>query len=162
MLQAAHRLRVKGLSFHLKIIGDGPERLALEAQARALNLDDCVTFMGYLSQPALERTLANTLAVIMPSLAGEVFGLVALERMMEGRVVIISAIGALDEVVGDVGLKFPPGDTEGLAKCMAEVIANPSLVREVGQRARERAKQFFGLERMIGEHLQAYEELLKP
>jgi Glycosyltransferase len=124
LLQAAHRLKSRGLTFNLKIIGDGPERTALGSQANDLGLDDCITFMGYLPQKELEETLADVAVIVMPSLNGETFGLVAAENMMLGRLVIVSDIGVLSEVVGDTGLKFPPGDVDGLAECMQKCWKN--------------------------------------
>ena len=160
LLQAARRLKDKGLKFRLKIIGEGPERSRLEAQAEALRLQDDVTFLGYLPPVELEETLAEAMAVVVPSLSGEVFGLVAAENMMDGRLLIASDIGALAEVVGDAGLRFPPGDAERLADCMQEVLESPELRAELGRKARERAVRLFALGRMVQEHRLLYRRLI--
>ena len=55
----------------------------------------------------------------MPSL-GEIFGLVALENMLRKKVMIVSEIGSLTEVIGDTGLTFPAGDATALAGCFGE------------------------------------------
>ena len=67
----------------------------------------------------------------MPSLGGEVFGLVAAENRW-GRCVIASDIGALAEVLGDAGMKFPTGDAEGLARCMEKYYCRASARRKDG------------------------------
>ncbi len=160
LLQAAHRLRAGGLDFHIKIIGRGPERANLESQVKALGLNDYVTFMGYLNQQELDQALADVAVIVMPSLAGETFGLVAAENMMCGRLMVVSNDGALSEVVGDTRLKFQPGDSEGLAGCLQMVLENPKLMTELRVEARKRALQFFRQERMVEDHLSLYGGIL--
>lgn len=160
LLEAAQRLKEKGLVFQLKIIGDGPERRNLEARTGALQLEDRVTFLGHLPPGKLEETLAQARAIVVPSLGGEVFGLVAAENMMRGRLLIVSEIGALAEVVGDAGLRFSPGDVEGLAGCMQRVLESPELVAEFGRKAWERAAHLFAQERMVEDHKSVYREVV--
>jgi len=144
------------LPFRLKIIGDGPERRALEEQTRVLKLTDRVDFLGYLPVADLKRALADVVAVVVPSLAGEVFGLALLEQMQEGRILIVSNIAPFDEVLGNAGMRFSPGDSSELAQRMMQVIANPSLIETLGVRARLRATETFGLEEMMQAHLALY------
>jgi glycosyltransferase involved in cell wall biosynthesis len=89
----------------------------------------------------------------------ETAGLAAIEQMMRGRLVIASAVGGLDEIVGDGGLKFAPGDAHGLADCMRTVLEDRSVIDSYGRRARERALQLFVRDRMIQEHALAYREV---
>jgi len=159
LLRAAERLKTKGLAFRVKFIGDGPERSHLEAQAEALQLTDRVTFLGYVPRGALEQTLAEATAIVMPSLGGEVFGLVAAENMMRGHLLIVSDLGALTEVVGDAGLRFPPGDVDVLTGRLRQALESPGLVKVRRQQAGERGTQLFSEERMIGEHLALYRRL---
>jgi glycogen(starch) synthase len=159
LVEAAGKLREQGCGFLLKIIGDGPERGRLREMASARGLDGSVEFLGSLPDEQLDEELAGARAVIVPSLAGEVFGMVALEQMMRGRAVIVSDLGALREVVGDAGLSFPAGNAAALADCLSKVIAEPELARRLGERGRERAKKEFGEEEMIGRHLRLYKEL---
>src|SRR5258708_25839585 len=79
LLQAAHLLG--DCEFQLHIIGDGPERSRLEKEMRSLNLERRVCFLGRLAPNEMEQVLATAKAVVIPSLGGEVFGLVALENM---------------------------------------------------------------------------------
>jgi len=160
LLRAAYRLRTEGLSFRVKIVGDGPERPRLEALRDALGLRDCVAFEGYLPDPTLDQDLADAVGVIVPSLAGEGFGLVAAEQMIRGRLVIAADTGGLGEVVGDAGLKFAVGDASSLAERMREVLEAPRLMVEFQQKARQRAVSLFGEERMVAEHFAVYEQVL--
>jgi glycosyltransferase involved in cell wall biosynthesis len=81
--------------------------------------------------------------------------------MRRGRIVIVSDIGALAEVVGDSGLKFPPGDANALARCMETAMTDPSLAERLGQKASYRIAQYFAVDSMANEHLRVYEELYR-
>ena len=156
LLQAAEQLRREGLQFRLKIIGDGPEREALKSQAAAL--EGCVEFLGPVPHDRQAEALSGIGTVVMPSQSGEAFGLVAAENMLRGKLLIISDIGSLREVVGDIGLIFPAGDAAALASCMRQVLESPSLASSLGSTARDRAIQVFSLEGMIQAHLLLYGE----
>jgi len=158
LLQAVHQL--PGCQFRLNIIGDGPERARLEADVRSLGLEERVSFRGYLPANEVELALAAARAVVMPSLGGEVFGLVALENMLRKKAVIVSEIGALTEVVGDAGLTFPIGDAPALAGCLRRVLQSENFSEEMGARAISRARSLFTPERMANDHLVLYRQLL--
>ena len=156
LIQAARWLRDQGHDFHLKLIGDGPERENLEAAVTAFGLRQHVMFTGFMTGVRLEEVLNDAIAVVIPSIWEETAGLAAIEQMFRGRVVIVSDIGGLGEVVGNAGLKSVPGDAETLANCMKQVIERPDIVSEFGQRARLRALNCFGLERMVNAHMEIY------
>ena len=156
LLEAACQLRNEGRKFHLKILGDGPEFNSMKAQAAGL--DDHVEFLGRVADDRLDESLSDVVAVVMPSLAGEVFGLVAAENMLRGKLLIVSNIGALAEVVGDTGLVFPAGDAAALALCMRRVLDDPSLAASLGSAARLRAMQMFNRDSMIQQHVSLYRE----
>lgn len=159
LLRAACDLKAEGLRFRLKIIGDGPERGRLEGFARVHGLEG-VEFLGRLPGEAVEQELLEVSAILMPSLGGEVFGLVALENMMRGKLVIVSDIGALAEVVGDAGLVCPAGDVDAWAGRMREAIRNPTSCKELGDRARKRALALFSLDHMIAGHIRVYRDAM--
>jgi glycosyltransferase involved in cell wall biosynthesis len=160
LLEAAQRLKAKGLEFKVKIAGQGPDRGLLEDFSRELGLQNCVEFLGYVSPEALSEVLSNASAVVMPSLAGEVFGLSAAENMSNGKLVIASDLGSLSEVIGDSGMIFPAGDSVALGHRMEEVIANPDTIRRLGRAAHERIAERFALESMIKDHYVLYRRLL--
>jgi glycosyltransferase involved in cell wall biosynthesis len=159
LIEAAQQVKATGAKFRVVIIGQGPDRVTLEKLVQDRDLEDWVQFRGYVPAGELQENLAKATAIVMPSIAGEVFGLSAAENMQYGRLLIVSDIGALAEVVGDAGMKFAPGDAAGLARCMESAIANPSFGDELRLRASRRIAQFFGLDQMIRDHLRCYEEL---
>jgi glycosyltransferase involved in cell wall biosynthesis len=160
LLQAARQISAEGFKYRLKIIGDGPESELLQQQAASLGLGDSVQFLGYVPPARLESHLAEVATVVMPSLAGEVFGLVAAENMLCGRLLVAADVGALREVIGDAGLLFAPGDSKSLAACLRRVLAEPGLAEDLGKKARQRALDLFGEEQMIAEHFFVYRQLL--
>ena len=165
LLQAAACLKDGGDCFRLKFVGDGPERKHLDGLVDHLGLRDCVTFTGYLSGDQLENAMRDVLAVIMPSIWEETAGLAAIEQMMRGRLVIAADVGGLAEIVDDAGLKFAPGDWQGLAARIRQVVHDPSLVLSLGSAARARALRLFNRDGMIHAHFSLYREaatLLEP
>jgi glycogen(starch) synthase len=159
LLEAAQQVRAQGLRFQIKVIGDGPDRQSLESQIAEMGLTENVQFLGYVSAGDLEKHLADVSTIVMPSLAGEVFGLVAAENMARGKLVIASDSGALSEVIADAGLTFPPGDVSGLARCMKQVLQDETLPAKLGSAARTRAANEFNERRMLERHLNIYSEV---
>ncbi|MDP9177250.1 MAG: glycosyltransferase family 4 protein [Gemmatimonadota bacterium] len=108
---------------HLRIVGDGPERAALEDLVDALDIGDSVEFAGKVARDRVEAELANAWAVVAPSLWAEPFGLIALEATVRGVPVIASATGGFAELVEDNvnGLLFPNGNERALTECIRAV-----------------------------------------
>jgi glycosyltransferase involved in cell wall biosynthesis len=156
LLQAAQKLMSEGRQFEVRLIGDGPERPKLTAAIGREHLESFVRVTGYLSGAALADALRDVRVVVMPSLWEETAGLAAIEQMMRGRLVIVSDIGGLGEIVGEAGLRFTPGNTDALADCMRKVLQNPSLIESYGRKARDRALRLFMHRRMIEEHARVY------
>src|ERR1700735_516153 len=158
LVEASGLLKARNREFQVKIIGDGPERQELERLVKDLGVESHVRFLGFVSTELLEENLKEATAVVMPSLGGEVFGLVAGENMQMGRLVIASDIGALSEVLGDAGMTFATEDAEALARSMESIIAHPLLKEQVGQKAFERIAEVFTADLMVTNHMRVYRE----
>lgn len=158
LLSAAKRLAAEGYEFRIKIIGDGAELDGLKVDAAGL--DGRIEFLGHLPLSDLENALSDVRTIVMPSLGGEVFGLVAAENMARGKMLIVSRIGALEEVVGNTGLVCEAGKEDDLAARMRETLGAPERTRLLGIAARDRAQSLFTSARMIGEHVRLYERIL--
>ncbi len=159
LLYASRELQDKGFEFKVVIIGDGPERKHLEALSAALALKD-VEFAGQVSDADAQMLTRDALAVVIPSVAGEVFGLVAAENMMLGHAVVVPDQGALAEIVGKNGLKFTPGDVTSLAYCMEYLLRSPSASNELGARARCYSLGRFRAAEMTHCHLKLYQRVV--
>jgi glycosyltransferase involved in cell wall biosynthesis len=159
LIEAARQLHQQGRVFSLRIIGDGPERGALEALATRSGLHSRIHFDGKLSHDALASAWQHADALIAPSLGGEVFGMTPLEAMSRGLPVIASNLGSFAEVLGDAGMSFRAGDANSLAEKMAELMDDPSLRSSLGAAARLRAMHRFSISRMVEDHARVYERL---
>lgn len=159
LLKAAHALRNEGFRIRINIVGRGPEREVLEKLSKDLDLENHVRFLGYASAGQLREILASTSAVVVPSLAGEVFGLVVLENMLRSRCLIVSDIPSFRELISDTGLLFQAGNASALASCMRQIVETPSLGVSFGLAARNRAVKLFSLESMLQEHVSVYRKL---
>jgi glycosyltransferase involved in cell wall biosynthesis len=160
LLGAAGKLASRGYDFRLKIIGDGPERTKLKEITDHYGLRDQTLFLGSLQGETLQQALKGVCAAIMPSIWEDVAPLTAIEHMIQGRLLIASDIGGLGELVDGVGLKFQPGDTDGLTWCLQRVLDEPHLPAVLGERSRRRALELFSEKRMVKDHLSLYSDLI--
>jgi len=161
LFEAARILRRQEKTFELLIIGDGPERASLEQFAREAHLDAQVRFVGRLDGAQADAALTQSSVVVVPSLGGEVFGLVVAENMLRALPVVASDLGAFVEVLGDAGFTFRTGDAAALAAALSRLLDDPSLATRLGHRARERALDFCSRERMLESHANVYRRILK-
>ncbi|MFO7957705.1 MAG: glycosyltransferase family 4 protein [Candidatus Brocadiia bacterium] len=142
------------------IVGDGPLRRRLEAQAESMGLGRAVRFPGYREDIA-RITWAYDVAVL-PSVSGETFGWALAEAMACSVPCVGSTLGPIAEVIdeGRTGLLAPVGDSEGLAGCIVRLLENPELRRRFGEAGRRRVEQKFTLRRMLDETFALYDGLL--
>jgi glycosyltransferase involved in cell wall biosynthesis len=138
------------------IVGDGPLRPALEQQARSLGLEGRCRFVGHRTDT---RDVLAALDVAALCSFSEGMSNSLLEAMACGCPVAASAIPANAEVVldRDTGLLFAPGDADGCARCLRELLGEDDLAAEMGRRGRERVKHSFSLERRVAAELDLYE-----
>jgi len=156
LVKASSLLKKRGRSFQVKIIGDGPERPALEALAKKLNVSGEVQFIGFKKDQELAAILETPCVLIMPSVCQDVAPFAPLEHMIRARPIIASDIGGLSEEVGEAGLKFPPGDTKALADQMERLLLDPVLAERLGNKGRERVLESYTSQQMI----RGYRDLL--
>jgi glycogen synthase len=161
LLDAAFLLKNQHRLFQLIIVGDGPERAALEDHARELSLLEQVQFSGRLPQRQVNALLDGAQIVVVPSLGGEVFGMVVAESMLRGFPVVASDLGAFVEILGGTGKMFRTGDAADLALRLAEVFDDPGSARQLGEAAHRRVVDFFSLSRMIDGHANIYRRFLR-
>jgi glycosyltransferase involved in cell wall biosynthesis len=141
------------------LAGEGPERPALEAQAKALGLDDRVMFLGFRDDVC--DLLASCDLFVLPSLF-EGLPLSVLEAMAAGKPVVATAIGGTDEAVvrGETGLLVPPAAPSALAEAIRTILSDPVLSRRFGTAGRARVQQAFSAETMVRRITAIYDELL--
>ena len=132
--------------WRLTLIGDGPERAGLEAQAQALNLSDRITFAGYRSQDAVAQALSRADLFVLPSFA-EGVPVVLMEAMAAGVPVVTTQIAGIPELVaqGDSGLLVPPGNAQALQDAIGTLLADPVRRKAMGETGRARVAAEFNI-----------------
>lgn len=158
LLRAAARLRDTGTQLHVVLVGDGPERDALQRLTAELGLADLVTFTGRLpNHPNLHHMF--DISVLCSDSEGMSNSL--LEAMAAGRPVVATRVGALADAVveGENGALVPPGDDAALADALGRLVADPGLAARMGRRAHERARQQHSPGAAIGALESLYREL---
>ena len=121
--------------FPLRIAGDGP--LGPDAKHRARELSEIV-WLGRVSREKVMKELVCSLALIVPSISYETFGLTIIEAFANGTPVIASRLGAMEELIeeGQTGLLFEPGNPMDLAEKVRWAAQNPQEMRRMGEAAR--------------------------
>jgi glycosyltransferase involved in cell wall biosynthesis len=140
----------------LAVVGDGPLRGELEAQARALGLlgDPRFAFLPF-SPPSARHLRAVDVAVLSSS--WEALPIAALEALSCGVPQVATAVGGTPEAVTpDVGLLVPPADPGALGAAIARLLADPPARGAMAAAARERWRREFTLDRMLAETAAVY------
>ncbi|MEM6500029.1 MAG: glycosyltransferase family 4 protein [Pseudomonadota bacterium] len=147
LFEALRSLRASTPEIHLTLIGDGPERAALEDKARVMGLQGSVTFAGYQSQAEVAEALSDTDIFVLPSFA-EGVPVVLMEALASAVPVITSRIAGVPELVQDKvnGLLVPPGDPRALSDAIQKLAATPDLRKQYGQAGQAKVQEQYNVE----------------
>jgi len=154
LLEAAARLRQRGLPVKTLFIGDGATRAALEARAEALGLAAHVTITGFQEDIRPYITACDVICVCSLT---EALSLAAIEAMAMSRPLVHSQVGGAGELIdpGHNGLLFPARNTDALVECLL-LLADGATRSMLGRAARQTIESKFSEARMVDR----YEELL--
>jgi glycosyltransferase involved in cell wall biosynthesis len=162
VLRALAVLSKRHPTLRYSIVGDGPERVALEGLATRLGVAARVDFLGQLAPRQALEHVAHCTLFVMPS-TDEAFGVAYVEAMAAG----VPAIGCRGEpgpeeiaAAGDGFMLVPPGDIERLTQRIDEFLSDPHRLREARQRARATVAANFTWEICGAETVAAYEQAL--
>src|SRR5204862_1696003 len=144
----------------LVVVGDGPERAALERLAAELSLAERVRFEGW--REDARRYLTTFDVFVLPS-RFEGFPLAVVEAMLARLPVVASAVGSVPEAVreGKTGLLVPPEEPAALAVALQRLLAAPSLRLRLGDQGRALALDRFTSAAMARSFERLYEEILR-
>jgi glycosyltransferase involved in cell wall biosynthesis len=145
LIQAVNMLP-RDKSWRLQVVGDGPERSALEEMVSRLSLTDYAEFTGFRNTDEIPALLAAMDVFVMPS-RREPRGLVAIEAMAAGTVPVVSSAtgvwGKGDAVQDGVnGCVYPAGHPDLLAREIKRLVDDASLRQQLSERARIDAQRF--------------------
>jgi glycosyltransferase involved in cell wall biosynthesis len=146
-------------TLHFAIAGRGELLDSLSARARARGVMDRVHLVGLRSDVA--GFLAAADIFVLPSLS-EALPLALLEAMFAGRPIVATAVGDVGAALGygEAGVLVEAGNAVALAAGLDRVLANPEQARELGERARLRARARYDVSRMVRDYADVYGELI--
>lgn len=142
LLHALKFLQADNLLPDLRIIGSGPEEGNLRRLTTELALDRQVTFAGQRSGAALAEILNQHHVLVVPSRLAEPFGIVALEGIACGCVVVGSEKGGLKEAIGPCGVTFENENVHALAGQLKRLLNDPNSQANLRQQAAEHLAKF--------------------
>ena len=131
----------------LVVVGDGPERSALQEQAAGLGIADRVTFAGHQARPELAYARFDLFALSSDT---EQMPLAVLEAMASGLPVASTDVGDVRDMVADENRRFVVAkDDAALAGALSALLADPDARRRAGAANRARAERDYDQERMF-------------
>jgi glycogen(starch) synthase len=159
LVRAAARCRTPGM--RLLLVGDGPQREAVERLAARLGVADRVRVTGFVPHERVPAVLASADLLVLPSVYEEL-GTVLAEALHAGLPVVATRVGGIPEIVADgvTGLLVEPGDPDGLAAAIDAVLADRALAARLSANAGERAGAY-DLERVGAEVDALYRRLAR-
>ena len=144
----------------LVLVGEGPEKTALENQIRELDVMDKVFLVSPGDVP-LEKYLSLFDIFCLPSVhAG--LGLSLMEAMASGRACIASNVGGVSELITDEedGILVPPKDPDRLSAAILRLAEDEPLRRRLAKNAREKASNNFSIINSASRTIKVYEQVL--
>jgi L-malate glycosyltransferase len=140
----------------LVMVGDGPDRVHAEEEARRLGVADEVFFLGKIE--AVAPLLACADLFLIPS-QNESFGLSALEALASGVPVVGSRAGGLPEVVtdGETGVLCPVGATDEMGEAAARLLLDRALWQRTSEAAAADARERYSRDAIVAQYEYLYE-----
>jgi glycosyltransferase involved in cell wall biosynthesis len=143
LLEATAILRSRRVPARALIVGDGPERAALQRQAAEAGLAEAAVFTGRVPAAKVRQFHALLDVFVVPRTSDRVCQLVTplkpVEAMASGLCVVTSQVKALTEIVKHevTGMQTVPQDPVSLADCLEHLLYSPDIRRKLGDNARE-------------------------
>jgi glycosyltransferase involved in cell wall biosynthesis len=157
LIDAIARLRDAGRTVTATLVGDGPDRASLIAQAEHLGLAQAIRFL-----PAMPARRAQALGRVMvvPSRA-ESLPYVVLEAAASAKPLIANRVGGIPEIYGPLTNSLvPPGDANALAAAIASSLDNPAEAADIAQKISARVASSFSCDAMVDGVMAGYRATL--
>ncbi len=150
LVQACAALQQAQVAFELTVVGDGPDRAALQAAVTRHGLQGRVRFTGSLNQTQVRAELARADVFVLPSLA-EGIPVVLMEAMASGVPCVSSPVNGIPELIEHDrnGLLATPGDVAALTRQLRRVIENAALRQRLATAGRAQVQRHFHLGRNV-------------
>jgi glycosyltransferase involved in cell wall biosynthesis len=163
LLDALALLLARGRRVRLTLVGQGPDRPSLEAQAGRLGLGSAVGFAGAVNQDDILGYYASADAFVLPSFA-EGLPVVLMEAMALGVPCVTTHITGVPELIRDgvEGLLVAPSDAEGLAGAIERLIGDPELRNRLTEAGRAKVLAEYELNGSIARLADVFMRRLSP
>jgi glycosyltransferase involved in cell wall biosynthesis len=152
LIDAVAALRDQGMYVACDLVGDGPDRDALERQVQERGLENYVTFFGHRSRDQVIEHLGRADLLVAPSVPSsdgrrEGIPVVLIEAMASGVPVVASRLSGIPELVHheQTGLLAQPGDVDDLCAAIRRLITDRSLAQRLGYEGRRYVEAEFNL-----------------
>jgi len=145
-------------AYDLLIAGDGDYKETLVKQAESY---PNIKFLGRLDQKRLQSLYQSAVAVIVPSICYETFGIIIIEAFSMKTPVIVNNLGALPEVVQDSGGGFIYESKDELIDAINKLAADPALRIELGNKGYEGYLKYWTEEAHLTQYLSLIDGLRK-
>lgn len=141
------------------LVGDGPERLRLEALAAELGIADRVTFTGWREDA---RTCLHSFDVFVLPSRFEAFPVTILEAMAVPLPVVATAVGSVAEAIEDdvTGILVPAEDVQALTSALERLSGDPDVRGRLAAAAQDRVRERFTAAAMAARYEALYDELM--
>ena len=142
--------------FRITLVGDGPDRDALEAMAAEAIAGGKIRFLGFRND--VESHLLKSHCFVLPS-RSEGLSCSIMEAMAAGLPVIATDVGGNAELIDDgrTGWLVPPRDVDALAQCMRNAIESREQLEAAGKAAFEKLLNEFSADAMVNSYLRIME-----
>jgi glycosyltransferase involved in cell wall biosynthesis len=161
LVEAFARVIKKDPDTHLVLVGDGPEKNAIEERIKKLHLQTSVTLIEYLDNGELPLIYKNSDVFVLPSLMEGVPRTI-LEAMACGvPVVTTDHLTHLAPIIEGSGLMVPPKDPQGLSEAILTILKDSSIAERMGKRARAKIEQDYSWEDTVRRTLELYESVIQ-
>jgi glycosyltransferase involved in cell wall biosynthesis len=159
LLRAVRELCNSFYGLKVVIVGEGPDRKAIEGMVQEYGLQSNVVLAG--QQSDMPGVYAAMDIFVLPSL-NEGLPMTILEAMAASKPVVATRVGAIPKVIndGENGLLVDPRDTDGLRNAIASLLADPGKCRRMGEKAHEWVSRNYTSEAMALKYRQLYEGVL--
>ncbi|MEP7326778.1 MAG: glycosyltransferase [Gemmatimonadota bacterium] len=160
LIRAYALLRGRGLTCSLRILGEGPERQALERLARDLGAPD-VSWSDFVPQGEMPAEYGRSTITVLPTRGdAEGLGLTLVEALLAGSAVAGTRAGGIPEIIEDgvTGLLMPY-EPEGMAESLGRLLADPPLRQRLTDAGRGRVESVFATEPATARFLQLYRDV---
>ena len=159
LLRATRELCAAFPALKVVIVGEGPDRQAIESMVQRFGLQSNVILAGQHSH--MPEIYAAMDVFVLPSL-NEGLPMTILEAMAASRPVVATRVGAIPKVIkdGETGLLVDPGDADGLRNALARLLRDSDLGRRLGSAGHDWVSRNYTSEAMALKYRQMYDEVL--